>query len=236
MDFPYWATWGEVLPTTSGLNLARFPGWIPRWTNNIWHFPTGNSAANFNLDNPTNSSVLRSWIFLPNGKGKSSNKELLKFILALRKYSFLETDGLHIDSQRPVTEEATWKPKLERNTLWLFWDSTNLVFLWGTSVIKSGSVCWFWKFGGPPFLGKENPYDFQRWNHLKKNNQLCIDTVIFPQFSGLNIPESFHRNRHWEWIGFIQIFKRNLYGGITNMLICNTNKPLPFSPRYTPTT
>ncbi len=84
MDFPYWATRGEVLPTTSGLRLARFPGWIPRWTKNIWHFPTGNSAANFNLDNPTNSSVLRSWIFLPNGKGKSSNKELLKFILALK--------------------------------------------------------------------------------------------------------------------------------------------------------
>lgn len=139
MDFPYWATWGEVW-----LNLAlRFPGWIPRWQQ------VGNKKtlpdiflpeihAHFNL--PDKNQQFR-FARLNTFEVHLSFEKIQTF----RKLMFFIL--IHgVLSHRNPPENQNWKETSCDSFL-----GFHQPILWGKSV-KSGSVSWFWRFG-PPFLG-----------------------------------------------------------------------------------
>ena len=200
MDFAYWATWGEVW-----LNLTLPDIFLPE------------IQANFNLPDKNQQSHVRGEYSCP-GKGKSS-KTTFEVHLSFEKQTFSETDALRIDSRRPITQEAPWKPKLERNKSWLFFGIPATYSLGKASLGFENLVLLFWD-SEPQRLSKVKPSE--------KNNEICIETGNLPQFSGLNIRKislklpprtcvdslnnTFGLVSHWPW-----------YGGIANMLICNTN-------------
>lgn len=180
-----------------------------------WHFPPGNSSQlQLTWQKPT---VPCGEYFCP-GKGKSS-KTTFEVHLSFEKQTFSETDALRIDSRRPITQEAPWKPKLERNKSWLFFGIPATYSLGKASLGFENLVLLFWD-SEPQRLSKVKPSE--------KNNEICIETGNLPQFSGLNIRKislklpprtcvdslnnTFGLVSHWPW-----------YGGIANMLICNTN-------------